>query len=100
MTLSEDSLRALWFDFIKGLEVSKSSMKVPKHIFSEFFELIARGDLSGPNDSLINDSQPNPISIKYAADLLILLDKHSCINGIYVDLNMLKVCLLGEDVDQ
>lgn len=100
MTLSEDSLRALWFDFIKGMEVSKSSMKVPKHIFSEFFELIARGDLSGPNDNLINDSQPNPISIKYAADLLILLEKHRCINGIYVDLNMLKVCLLGEDIDQ
>ncbi len=56
MTLTEDSLRALWFDFIKGLEVSKNSMKVPKHIFTEFFELIARGDLSGPNDSMMNDS--------------------------------------------
>ena len=99
MTLSEDSLRALWFDFIKGLEVSKNSMKVPKHIFTEFFELIARGDLSGPNDSMMNDSQPNPISIKYAADLINLLDKHKCINGIYVDLNMLKVCLIGEDFE-
>lgn len=53
MTLSDDKLRALWFDFINGLEVSKSSMKVPKHIFSEFFEMIARGDLSGPNDNMI-----------------------------------------------
>ena len=99
MTLSEYQLRALWFDFIKGLDVSKGSMKVPKHIFSELFELFARGDLSGPNDSLIKDSQPNPLSLKYAADLLILLEKKNCINGIYVDLNKLKIGLLGQEKD-